>query len=54
MSHVTRKRVFGVYDQLRLKPACSADETSKNFFLFDVVVSYDFCFVTFFTTLLYI
>ena len=27
-SHVTRKPVFGVCDQLRLKPACSADETS--------------------------
>ena len=28
MSHVMRKPVFGVCDQLRLKPACSADETS--------------------------
>ena len=28
MSHVTRKPVFGVCDQLRLKLACSADETS--------------------------
>ena len=28
MSHITRKPVFGVRDQLRLKPACSADETS--------------------------
>ena len=28
MSHVTRKPVFGVCDQVRLKPACSADETS--------------------------
>ena len=27
MSHVTRKLVFGVCDQLRLKPAGSADET---------------------------
>ena len=27
VSHVTRKPVFGVCDQLRLKPACSADET---------------------------
>ena len=25
---ITRKPVFGVYDQLRLKPTCSADETS--------------------------
>ena len=28
MSHVRRKPVFGVCDQLRLKLACSADETS--------------------------
>ena len=28
MSHVTRKPVFGVCDQVRLKPACSAVETS--------------------------
>ena len=28
MSHVTRKLVFGFCDQLILKPACSADETS--------------------------
>ena len=28
MSHVTRKPVFGVCDQFRLKLACSADETS--------------------------
>ena len=28
MSHVLRKPVFGVCDQLRLKSACSADETS--------------------------
>ena len=28
LSHVTGKPVFGVCDQLRLKPACSADETS--------------------------
>ena len=27
-SHVTRKPVFRVFDQLRLKPACSATETS--------------------------
>ena len=26
MSHVTRKSVFGVFDQVRLKPACSAIE----------------------------
>ena len=28
LSHVTRKPVFGVCDKLRLKPSCSADETS--------------------------
>ena len=28
MSLVTRKPVFGVCDQVRLKPACSATETS--------------------------
>ena len=28
LSHVTIKPVFRVCDQLRLKPACSADETS--------------------------
>ena len=28
MSHVTRKPVFGVSDQVRLKPACSAAEAS--------------------------
>ena len=27
LSHVTRKPVFGVRDQVRLKPACSATET---------------------------
>ena len=30
MSHVMRKPVFGVCDQVRLKPACSATETSKS------------------------
>ena len=28
LSRVMRKPVFGVCDQLRLKPACSADETN--------------------------
>ena len=28
MSHITRKPVFGISDQVRLKPACSATETS--------------------------
>ena len=30
LSHITRKLVFGVCDQLRLKQACSADETSQG------------------------
>ena len=30
MTLVTRKPVFGVCDQIRLKPACSAIETSKG------------------------
>ena len=30
MSHVTTKPAFGVCDQLRLKPACSATETSLD------------------------
>ena len=28
MSHVTRKPVFGVSDQVRLKPGCAASEAS--------------------------
>ena len=28
MSHIMRKPVFGIFDQVRLKPACSAHETS--------------------------
>ena len=30
MSHVTRKPVFGVCDQVRLQPVCSADEISQG------------------------
>ena len=30
MRHITRKSVFVVCDQLRHKPACSADETSQS------------------------
>ena len=30
MSLVTRKPVFGVFDQVRLKPACSATVTCKR------------------------
>ena len=28
LSHITRKPDFGIFDQVRLKPACSATETS--------------------------
>ena len=28
VSHVERKPVFGIFDQVRLKPACSATEAS--------------------------
>ena len=31
-----RKRIFGVCDQVRLKPACSADETSKSLQILDI------------------
>ena len=34
MSHVTRKPVFGVCDQVRLKPACSAIKTSWRLDIF--------------------
>ena len=30
LSHVTRKPVFGIFDQVRLKPACWATETSQS------------------------
>ena len=30
MSHITRKPVFGICDLVRLKPACSAKETSYS------------------------
>ena len=36
MSHVMRKPVFGVCDQVRLKPACSATETSKSLEILDL------------------
>ena len=35
MSLVTRKPVFGVCDQVRLKPACSATETSLGLEILD-------------------
>ena len=35
MSHVTSKPVFGVCDQLRLKPACSVSEASYSLEMFD-------------------
>ena len=36
MSHVTRKPVFGVCDQVRLKPACSATGTSQGLGILDI------------------
>ena len=30
MSHMTRKPVFGVWELVRLKPVCSATDTSKG------------------------
>ena len=35
-SHITRKPVFGVFDQVRLKPACSATETSQSLEILDL------------------
>ena len=37
LSHITRKPVFGVCDQVRLKPACSAKETSQSLKILDLV-----------------
>ena len=37
MSHVTRKPVFGVSDQVRLKPVSSATETSYSLEILDLV-----------------
>ena len=31
-----RKPVFGISDKVRLKPACSATETSKSFEIYDL------------------
>ena len=36
MSHITRKSVFGVSDQVRLKPACSATEASQCLEILDI------------------
>ena len=36
VSLVTRKPVFGVFDQVRLKPACSATETSYRLDISDL------------------
>ena len=35
-SLVTRKPVFGVYDQVRLKPACAATEATQRFEISDI------------------
>ena len=36
MSLVMRKYIFGVPDQVRLKPACSATETSESLEILDL------------------
>ena len=36
LRHVTREPVFGVCDQVRLKPACSARETSWSLEILDL------------------
>ena len=36
LNHVMRKPVFGVFDQVRLKPACSASEASWSHEIFDL------------------
>ena len=36
MLHVTRKRVFGICDQVRLKPTCSAPGTSQGIEILDI------------------
>ena len=36
LSHNTRKPVFGICDKVRLKPVCSADETSKGLEIFAI------------------
>ena len=36
MSLVTRKQVFGVFDQVGLKPACSATEASYSLEISDI------------------
>ena len=36
MSQSTRKPVFGVFDQVRFKPACSATETSQTLEISDI------------------
>ena len=38
VSPVMRKLVFGVCDQLRLKPACSATETSYGLEMLDLAI----------------
>ena len=36
MSHVVRKPVFGLCDQVRLKPACSVTEASLSLEILDL------------------
>ena len=40
MNHITRKPVFRVSDQVRLRPACSATETSYSLEILDLVSLY--------------
>ena len=40
MTHVTTKPVLGVCDQLRLKPACSATETSFGLEISVIIIIY--------------
>ena len=40
MSHVMRKPVFGVSNQVRLKTACSATETSSSLEILDIASNY--------------
>ena len=39
ISLVTRKPVFGVFDQVRLKPACAATEASKRLEISDIDIT---------------
>ena len=40
VTHVTTKPVLGVCDQLRLKPVCSATETSFGLEILAIIITY--------------